>query len=78
MMDNVESMVNIINCYYERSSNFTGISKQKTNYTSLFFQPRKVHIVNFQHVNQYPIGIMEHVRQIVNEDFHAIVLEQVN
>jgi hypothetical protein len=37
----------------------------------------KVYIVNFQHVNQYLVQIMEHVYQTGNKDLYAIVQEQV-
>ena len=40
--------------------------------------PSKVHIVNFQFVSQCHIGIMEEVRQSINEDFHAMVSEQID
>ena len=40
--------------------------------------PSKIHTMNVQHVNQYHVGIMIHVRRIVNEDFHAILGEQVD
>ena len=68
--------------YCEYSSNFIDISQQKNKIIRVFlwfcFLLSKIQIVNFQQVNQYHVEIMNHVRRIINEEFHAIVLEHID
>jgi len=72
-MDNVDRMVKIIIVNVHR---IIQVDRQKLiEKKNDWFV--KVYIVNFQHVNQYLVEIMEHVYQIVIEDFYVIVQEQV-
>ena len=68
--------------YCECSSNFIGISQQQNKIIRVClwfcFLLSKIQIVNFQQVNQYHVEIMDHVGRIINEQFHAIVLEHID